>query len=205
MKGESSMKALRKNYAMLLTTVGLTMVLTVPSWAEDKKGTADTIADGKQVSLEYTLTLEDKSKIDSNVGKDPLVFTQGAHEIIPGLEKKLSGLKVGESKQIEVSAEEGYGPVDPQRTQEVEKMKIPEDARKVGAKLTGQGPDGRMMFAQVSEVKEDTVILDLNHPLAGKKLFFDIKVLKIEDAPKKLEGVAETPASTQPAAAKPKK
>ena len=137
------------------------------------------------------------------MGKDPLVFTQGAHEIIPGLEKKLSGLKVGESKQIEVSAEEGYGPVDPQRKQEVEKMKIPEDARKVGAKLTGQGPDGRMMFAQVTEVKEETVVLDLNHPLAGKKLFFDIKVLKVEDAPEKLEGMPEAPAASVPPAAKP--
>jgi FKBP-type peptidyl-prolyl cis-trans isomerase SlyD len=199
------MKALRKDYAMLLTAVGLTLVLAVPSWAEDKKGNTAAITDGKQVSLEYTLTLEDKSKIDSNVGKDPLVFTQGAHEIIPGLEKKLSGLKVGESKQIEVSPEEGYGPVDPQRRQEVEKMKIPEDARKVGAKLTGQGPDGRMVFAQVTEVKEDTVILDLNHPLAGKKLFFDIKVLKVEDAPKKLEGTPEAPAASAPPAAKPAK
>jgi FKBP-type peptidyl-prolyl cis-trans isomerase SlyD len=136
------------------------------------------------------------------VGKDPLVFTQGAHEIIPGLEKKLSGLKVGESKKIEVSPEEGYGSVDPQRKQEVEKTKIPEDARKVGAKLTGQAADGHMVFAQVTEVKEDTVVLDLNHPLAGKKLFFDIKVLKVEDAPKKLEGMPEAPAASTPPAAK---
>jgi len=198
------MKALRKTAAVLLTTVGLTVVLAISSEADDKKGSAAAITDGKQVSLEYTLTLEDKSKVDSNVGKDPLVFTQGAHEIIPGLEKKLSGLKVGESKQIEVTPEEGYGPVDPQRKQEVEKTKIPEDARKVGAKLTGQGPDGRMVFAQVTEVKDNTIVLDLNHPLAGKKLFFDIKVLKVEDAPKKLEGVSEAPTPAQPAA-KPEK
>jgi FKBP-type peptidyl-prolyl cis-trans isomerase SlyD len=200
MKGESSMKALRTTPALVLTIAGLTVSLAVPSWADDKKETAAAIADGKQVSLEYTLTLEDKSKVDSNVGKDPLVFTQGAHEIIPGLEKKLSGLKVGDSKQIEVTPEEGYGPVDPQRKQEVEKAKIPEDARKVGAKLTGQGPDGRMVFAQVTEVKDNTVVLDLNHPLAGKKLFFDIKVLKVEDAPKKLEGVSEAPTAAEPAA-----
>jgi len=194
------MKILRRDATILLTAVGLAVALAVPSWAEDKKGETVAIIDGKQVSLEYTLTLEDKSKVDSNVGKDPLVFTQGAHEIIPGLEKKLSGLKVGESKQIEVSPEEGYGTVDPQRKQEVETTKIPEDARKIGAKLTGQGPDGRMMFAQVTEVKESTVILDLNHPLAGKKLFFDIKVLKVEDAPKKLEGEVAAPTPAQPAA-----
>lgn len=191
------MKTVIKTPPLLLTAVGLAVALAFPSWAEEKKGESTAITDGKQVSLEYTLTLEDKSQIDSNVGKDPLVFTQGAHEIIPGLEKKLSGLKVGESKKIEVSPEEGYGPVDPQRKQEVEKAKIPEDARKVGAKLTGQGADGRMVFAQVTEVKDNTVVLDLNHPLAGKKLFFDVKVLKVEDAPKTLEGVSKVPAPAQ--------
>lgn len=199
------MKILRTPSVILLATISFAMALAAPSWAEEKKGAMTTIVDGKQVSLEYTLTLEDKSKVDSNVGKDPLVFTQGAHEIIPGLEKKISGLKVGESKQIEISPEDGYGPVDPQRKQEVEKEKVPEDARKVGAKLTGQGPDGRMVFAQVTEVKDKTVILDLNHPLAGKKLFFEIKVLKVEDAPKKLEGMPEAPAAAASPAAKPAK
>jgi FKBP-type peptidyl-prolyl cis-trans isomerase 2 len=82
--------------------------------------------------------------------------------------------------RIEVTPEEGYGPVDPQKRQEVDKTKIPEEARKIGAKLTGQTPDGKMVFAQVSEIKDNTIVLDLNHPLAGKKLFFDIKLLKVE-------------------------
>ena len=77
------------------------------------------VSDGKQVSLEYTLTLEDKSKVDSNVGKDPLTYTQGAHEIIPGLEKQLTGLKVGDTKHIEIPPAEGYGEVDPARKQEL--------------------------------------------------------------------------------------
>jgi FKBP-type peptidyl-prolyl cis-trans isomerase 2 len=195
----------RKNIAAFLAAVGLTMGVALPGWADGKKGGADVAADGKQVSLEYTLTLEDKSKVDSNVGKDPLVFTLGDHQVIPGLEKQLVGMKAGESKHIEVAPEEGYGPVDPQRKQEVEKTKIPEDARKVGAKLTGQTPDGRMVFAQVTEVKDNTVILDLNHPLAGKKLLFDVKMLKVEDAPKKLEGAAEAPAPTAQPTAKPAK
>lgn len=204
------MKGYGKEKIAALATA-FVMIVAGPSWAEEKKTGGGVIADGKQVSLEYTLTLEDKSKVDSNVGKDPLVYVQGAHDIIPGLEKQMAGLKVGESKKIEIVPEEGYGPVDPKRKQEVEKTKIPEDARKVGAKLTGQGPDGRMVFAQVTEVKDATVIVDLNHPLAGKKLFFDIKVLKVEDAPKKeekLEGMSEAPASEKPApkpAAKPAK
>jgi FKBP-type peptidyl-prolyl cis-trans isomerase SlyD len=195
------MRTQKKNIAAFLAAVGLIVSGALAGWAEDKKGGANVAANGKQVSLEYTLTLEDKSKIDSNVGKDPLVFTIGSHEVIPGLEKQLVGMKAGDSKHIEVAPEDGYGPVDPQRKQEVEKTKIPEEARKVGAKLTGQTPDGRMVFAQVAEVKDNTVILDLNHPLAGKKLFFDVKMLKVEDAPKKLEGLSEAPAPTaQPAA-----
>jgi FKBP-type peptidyl-prolyl cis-trans isomerase SlyD len=181
----------RKGAVPLLVTIGLIFALATTGWAEDKK-TDGVIAEGKQVSLEYTLTLEDKSKIDSNVGKEPLVFTQGAREIIPGLEKQLNGLKVGETKHIEVAPAEGYGETDPARKQEVEKNRIPEDARKVGAKLTGQGPGGQPVFAQVTEVKENTVVLDLNHPLAGKKLVFDVKVLKVEDPPaSKLEMPAE--------------
>ena len=173
----------REKATALLVSAGLVLILAAPGGAEDKKGGAMAVSDGKQVSLEYTLTLEDKSKIDSNVGKEPLVYTQGAHEIIPGLEKQVAGLKVGDSKRIEVSPAEGYGEVDPARKQEVEKTRIPEDARKVGAKLTGQGPQGQPIFAQVTEVKDTTVVLDMNHPLAGKKLIFDIKVLKVEDAP----------------------
>jgi FKBP-type peptidyl-prolyl cis-trans isomerase SlyD len=184
----------REKTTALLVSAGLVLILAAPGWAEDKKGGAIAVSDGKQVSLEYTLTLEDKSKIDSNVGKEPLVYTQGAHEIIPGLEKQVAGLKVGESKRIEVPPAEGYGAVDPARKQEVEKNRIPEDARKVGAKLTGQGPQGQPIFAQVTEVKDTTVVLDMNHPLAGKKLIFDIKVLKVEDAPaNKVEMPAAAP------------
>jgi FKBP-type peptidyl-prolyl cis-trans isomerase SlyD len=184
----------REKATALLASASLVLILAAPGWAEDKKGGATAVSDGKQVSLEYTLTLEDKSKIDSNVGKEPLVYTQGAHEIIPGLEKQVAGLKVGESKRIEVPPAEGYGAVDPARKQEVEKNRIPEDARKVGAKLTGQGPQGQPIFAQVTEVKDTTVVLDMNHPLAGKKLIFDIKVLKVEDAPaNKVEMPAAAP------------
>lgn len=192
----------RAHTAALLAATGFVLALTISGWAEDKKGGALAIVDGKQVSLEYTLTLEDKSQVDSNVGKAPLVYTQGAHEIIPGLEKQLPGLKVGESKRIEVSATDGYGEVDPARKQEIEKSRIPEDAQKVGAKLTGQGPGGQPIFAQVTEVKEGTVVLDLNHPLAGKKLIFDIKVLKVENAPEKK---VEMPAASEKAATKPAK
>ena len=158
----------------------------------------DTVGDGKRVSLEYTLTLEDQTVIDTNVGKTPLVYTHGTQQIVPGLEKQLAGLKTGDTKKVEVSPEEGYGEADPNRFQEVPTENIPEEARSVGKKLQGQGPDGQMMFAQVTEVKEKTIIVDLNHPLAGKKLFFDVKVLKIEkDDPQQVEVPGTAPAAQQ--------
>ncbi|MGH8007050.1 MAG: FKBP-type peptidyl-prolyl cis-trans isomerase [Candidatus Binatia bacterium] len=153
----------------------------VPSLTEDGKSGAVKISYRKKVSLEYTLTLEDGSAVDSNVGKKPLVYTQGTHEIIPGLEKQLVGLKAGDTTQIEVSPEEGYGPVDPTREQEIDKTKLPEEARKIGIMLEGRNPEGQKMYARVAEMKAKTVVLDLNHPLAGKKLIFDVKVLKVEE------------------------
>jgi len=194
----------RKKTATLLTTASVALVLAATGWADDKKGGTGAVTDGKQVSLEYTLTLEDQSKIDSNVGKEPMVYTQGAHDIIPGLEKQLAGLKVGETKKIEVSPEEGYGPIKPElkKAQEVPKDKIPPDAHKVGAKLTGQGPQGQPIFAEVTEVKDSVIILtvDANHPLAGKKLIFDIKVLNVEDAPAKKVDMPAAAAPDKPAA-----
>lgn len=138
------------------------------------------ISDGKSISIEYTLTLENKKVIDSNVGGEPMNFTQGSHQIIPGLETALEGMKVGESKQVIVAPEQGYGPVNPKAIQEVKIDKIPEEARKVGSQLQAKGPDGRMVHPRVVEVKEQVVMLDFNHPLAGKKLFFDVKILDIK-------------------------
>ncbi len=91
-------------------------------------------------------------------------------------------MKVGESKQVIVAPEQGYGPINPQALQEVPIDKIPEDARKVGSRLQGKGPQGQMVSPLVTEVKEQVVMLDFNHPLAGKKLFFDVKILDIKTA-----------------------
>lgn len=175
-----------------IITLSLGFLLVTSGYAQD------TIGEGKRVSLEYTLTLEDKTVIDTNVGKDPLVYTHGAQDIIPGLEKQLIGLKVGDAKNVEVAPADGYGEVDPSRVQEVPKENIPEEAWGVGKKLQGRGPDGGMMFAEVTEVKEDTVIVDLNHPMAGKTLFFAVKVLKIEAAEaQKVELPGSTPETPQ--------
>ena len=133
------------------------------------------IADGMKVSLEYTLTLPDKSVADSNVGQAPITFLQGAHEIVPGLEKALDGMKAGQKRRIDVAAQDAYGPYNNKLRQSVDKDKLPKDV-KVGDIL--QAADNRLV--KVLEVNEKKVLIDLNHPLAGKTLTFDVNIIKVE-------------------------
>ena len=133
------------------------------------------IADGMKVSLEYTLTLPDKTVADSNVGQAPITFLQGAHEIVPGLEKALDGMKAGQKRRIDVAAPDAYGPYNNKLRQSVDKDKLPKDV-KVGDIL--QAADNRLV--KVLEVNEKKVLIDLNHPLAGKTLTFDVTILSVE-------------------------
>ena len=142
-----------------------------------------TVSNGKKVTLEYTLKLDDQSVVDSNVGGEPLKVTQGKHELVPGLEKALEGMAAGEKKKITVAPPEAYGTVDPNAFQEVDRKMVPSDAQKVGAQLEGTTTDGRKVFPRISEVKNDTVVLDFNHPLADKTLHVDVKVLEVAPAP----------------------
>jgi FKBP-type peptidyl-prolyl cis-trans isomerase SlyD len=137
------------------------------------------VSKGAHVSLEYTLKLNDKDVVESNVGGEPMTYLHGAEEIVPGLEKALEGMAVGEKKHIAVKPADAYGEVDQKAIQEVKKSLVPEHAWKVGAELEARGPEGQSLFPHVTEVKEDSVVLDFNHPLAGKTLYFDVKILDI--------------------------
>ena len=163
-----------------LTISGLALALLATSacWAQDEG--AAVIESGSAVEIEYTLKLEDGTTVDSNVGGTPLTFTQGTGEILPALEDALLGAKVGDTKEIQLTAENAYGPINPAAFQEVQLDKLPEDARVAGTMLMAGGPDGQQHPVRVHEVKEETAILDFNHPLAGKALTFDIKILAID-------------------------
>ncbi len=138
------------------------------------------IEKGKTISFEYTLTLEDKEVIDTNVGADPLVFTHGSSQIIPGLEDQMTGLKAGDAKKVTVNPEDGYGPVLQEAIIELKTEQVPESSRKAGAMLQTKSPDGQIVRGRVSKIDEEKAIIDLNHPLAGKTLFFDVKVLDVK-------------------------
>jgi FKBP-type peptidyl-prolyl cis-trans isomerase SlyD len=158
----------------------LSTVLGADLSGAGEKAAPMTVSAGKEITIEYTLKLEDQTTVDSNVGAEPFKFIQGEHRILPGLETGIEGLKVGDKKQVRVKPEDGYGPVDPEAYQEVEKSRISSEAVVVGSLLEGTDPSGNPIRARVSEIKESTVVLDLNHPLAGKTLIFDVKILGIQ-------------------------
>jgi FKBP-type peptidyl-prolyl cis-trans isomerase SlyD len=148
-----------------------------------KKGRSPaTVSNGKQVTLEYTMKLDDQSVVDTNVGGEPIQLTQGNHEVVPGLEKALEGMTVGERKKVTVGPADAYGAVDPQAFQEVDRKMVPVESQKVGTQLEGTTTDGKKVYPRIAEVKNETVVLDFNHPLAGKTLYFDVKVLDVAKA-----------------------
>jgi FKBP-type peptidyl-prolyl cis-trans isomerase SlyD len=137
-----------------------------------------TVSNGKVVSLEYTVKLDNDEMIDTNVGKEPLTYTHGENQIIRGVETAVEGMEIGEARQAVVSPMEGYGERNPDALQEVPKDKLPSDIT-VGTQLHGKDAEGRTVRPIVSAIREDRVVLDFNHPLAGKTLYFDLKVVNI--------------------------
>ena len=172
---------------MRIKIFALAAVLTVLNFASpvlltsaEKAKEEKVVRDGTVVSLQYSLSGEDGKLIESNKGKDPLKYTHGSKQIVPGLEKELAGMKVGGEKRVKVKPEDGYGAVNSKAFQEVPKEQIPADGLKVGATLAAKGPHGQEIPVRVHQIKEKTVVLDLNHPMAGKTLLFDVKILDIQ-------------------------
>ncbi len=135
---------------------------------------------GDTVRIHYTGTLSDGTVFDSSVGREPLQFTVGSGEIIPGLDAALPGMDVGDEKTVTVPAEQAYGPHDPTARQEVPRAQVPADIPlDLGTRLQLSTPDGQALPVTVAEVTEEVVVLDANHPLAGKDLTFSVEMLEI--------------------------
>ena len=141
------------------------------------------IEKNKVVSIHYTGTLEDGTVFDSSEGKEPLEFIYGIGQIIPGLEEGIEGLKVGDKKKIEnIAPDKAYGPKLDEAMQEVPKTQLPEDLDvQVGMQLAAQGPQGPIPVV-IAEIKDESVVVDFNHPLAGKTLTFEVEVTALRDA-----------------------
>jgi FKBP-type peptidyl-prolyl cis-trans isomerase SlpA len=140
------------------------------------------VKENNTVKVHYTGKLSDGQVFDSSEGKEPLEFTLGKGQIIPGFEKGLIDMKLNEKKTITIAKEEAYGDINDNLRQEVKKTELPEDIKpEVGMGLVSKSPDGQEMNLLVVEVKEESIVIDGNHPLAGKDLIFDLEVVEIKD------------------------
>ncbi len=142
----------------------------------------DTVANDLVVAIDYSLRV-DGDVIDSSEGQEPLEYLQGHQNIIPGLEKEMLGMKIGESKEVEVQPKEGYGENDPEAFVEIPKNQFPEHIPvEIGTELQVENEQGQPVYARIDAIENNIVTLNFNHPLAGKKLHFNVKVLAIREA-----------------------
>jgi len=144
-----------------------------------KSGGGNSIQPGSSVSMHYTLTVEGKV-VDTSMGSNPLQFVQGTGQIIPGLESQLQGMTIGQKKKVTVAPENGYGNLNPQAVQKVPKTAFQNTKdMKVGSVVQGQGPNGQPFQALVKDIGAKEITLDLNHPLAGKTLDFEVEIVSV--------------------------
>ena len=138
------------------------------------------VKENNTVKVHYTGKLADGQVFDSSEGKEPLEFTLGQGRLIPGFEKGLIDMKLNEKKTINIAVEDAYGAPREDLIIEVSKSELPQEmAPEVGMGLVSRTPEGQEMNLLVVEVKDETVILDGNHPLAGRDLVFDLEVVEI--------------------------
>ncbi len=139
------------------------------------------VKENDTIKLHYTGKLTDGQVFDSSVDREPIEFTVGEGKIIPGLEKGVIDMKVNEKKTIEIAKDEAYGEASDELFQEVKKEQLPEDIKpEVGMGLVSKNPDGSERQLRVADVKDDHIVVDANHPLAGKDLVFDVELVEIK-------------------------
>ena len=140
-----------------------------------------TVKEKDTVRVHYTGKLANGDVFDSSVDKEPLEFTMGEGQIIPGFENGLLNMAVNEKKTIEIPMVEAYGPHSEELIQEVPKAELPPEVKpEVGMQLMSKLPDGREIPLVVTEVTDDKITVDANHPLAGKDLTFDLELVEIK-------------------------
>jgi peptidylprolyl isomerase len=141
------------------------------------------VKQGDTVRIHYTGTLDDGTVFDSSEGRDPLEFAVGSGMIIPGLDKAIPGMELGDKKVVNVPCLEAYGEMNPDNRQAVPRDQFPDNIpMEIGTQLQMQGPNGQAMVVTIAEVADTEVTLDANHALAGKDLTFAIEIVGIDPA-----------------------
>ncbi len=139
------------------------------------------LKDGNTVKVHYTGKLDDGTIFDTSVEREPLEFTIGTGQMIPGFEGAVRGMQVGQVKTVTIPAEEAYGPHNEDMVWVVERDKLPENLNPVvGQRLQRQQENGNTAVVVVTDVADTTITLDANHPLAGKALTFEIELVEMK-------------------------
>ncbi|MBL9076520.1 MAG: peptidylprolyl isomerase [Planctomycetes bacterium] len=141
------------------------------------------IADGHVVTIHYRLTLDDGSIADESFGKEPLIYLHGARNIVPGLERQLTGRKIGDTCDVVVPPVEGYGEYDPAAEQSVPRTAFPPNVElQVGMSFQTRGRNGQPMPVWIRKMEAEQVVVTANHPMAGQQLNFKIEVVDVRRA-----------------------
>jgi FKBP-type peptidyl-prolyl cis-trans isomerase SlyD len=139
------------------------------------------IANGATVTIHYKLTV-DGMLVDSSEGREPLTYTQGQGQIVPGLERHLEGLSAGARTKVKIPPEDAYGELNEDAIQTLPKSAFEESkGLEVGRMIQGRTVEGQSFSATIRRIDENNVTLDLNHPLAGRTLLFEVEILKVTD------------------------
>jgi peptidylprolyl isomerase len=167
-----------KLVAVLVAVTAAIILAGLPAEGADKKASSK-VKNGKLVKIHYTLTV-DGEIVDSSLDGDPMEIKVGSGQVIPGFEEAIMGMKVGEKRSFEVYPEDGYGEVDTNAFQEVDRDRMPKDLElEEGMVLYAQGPKGQTFPARVTKVTDEVVTMDFNHPLAGKTLNFEVEIISV--------------------------
>jgi FKBP-type peptidyl-prolyl cis-trans isomerase 2 len=136
---------------------------------------------GKLVCLQYTLSLADGTRIDSSTESGTWTYVHGQTRMPPGLVQGVEGLHAGDRVRLELTPEEAFGPVDPEALQPLPKERFPDSTLYVGYSGEIAGPGGSIIAFRIHAIDDDTVTINLNHPLAGEHVVFDVTVVHVQD------------------------
>ena len=155
--------------------VVLALLLLLSSFA-----VAEAIAEDSKVTTEFTLKLQDGTVVATTEGKEPVTFQMGSKAMMPAVQSQIVGMEEGQTKTLTLGPEQAFGQSNPEAIKEIDTEKIPVELRKVGQALSLCGLDGKPIQARVVEIGEEKSKLDFNHPLAGRTVVVELKIIKVE-------------------------
>lgn len=142
------------------------------------KSSPEGISAGKSVRVAYTVWVGE-AVVETTEGRPPLYYKQGDHRVLPAFQKKLEGLREGESCEFTLEPAEAYGPWRPEALVEIPISEMPREGLAVGRVLQEEQPDGSLKIGRVQEIREKTVLMNFNHPMAGKTLRYKVRVVSV--------------------------